>query len=869
VSKLNRWIPFFRNECLGKQSASDPKSKSMKKISKSKELSRLEANAWLALGVCAYMHWPLEQAIAQRKALRFGEQYDKRIAQEAEWKAIVKATKYLSKSADAGHACGCYNLGLLLESGFEDSKDMSDADDWLTGIALSRHKEGVTLADFNKDAAPRPEPKSHALASMRVGCGRPSDRARALHLYSRAAVQGLECAKCMLGLRRIATDFDGALQMLSSVSQKEAAAMYGIGILYLFHKSHDQFSAEDCRSRAFDSFRQASEQGHTRASFNAGMCKKLGIGTLQDAAYAREFFRAGVRRLDVRCMEQLAIFHLETEFAHSHPSTGVGLLQGAWRLGHRVVASKLAEIYSQGRFVSKNVKMATAWLAQVDQVPEKAQLTFLSGEAHGSATRQQAPISHGKAIGIVQVHENVVAEAIRAKLQQGASGLRLRDVVCALVEKASLDFALAHDVITAIAKQSLLGSSDLDKPLQADSLRTMFPFMSDGRQHENSFQGQSQLEQLYGTGLPLAKRLRVISTALFSRICQNFNTPEEAFLQYSRPEGRCHGLVNICLRGLQPGQCDERWQQRFSRFLEAVTQVGLMSYDSRRRDTLSLEQEYRLFQQGKPHELVLFDDNEADRKRGFGVPRKRGVVKGQQNLKSKSNLYGWHGKTLEPMKDPDTGHTAYRDTCHPLSVPSHVNDSAMLSRPVHLVREEMLGMFAARVGDSHQEQFDKSVACGVLTEFPLDEPGAALPTLEEYSEQIEGDLRWARAHLRYGGDLVIPAPDAAPAHRATSVNDGTVKHTLGRLLPSKYKEAIQHALDDLVLKACTDALLELDRRVNLPSGSPFKKDGGERQVCFVDVLSQHFESRDGMPAMVLKMQMVHVLWKKKSLASGA
>jgi hypothetical protein len=178
------------------------------------------------------------------------------------------------------------------------------------------------------------------------------------------------------------------------------------------------------------------------------------------------------------------------------------------------------------------------------------------------------------------------------------------------------------------------------------------------------------------------------------------------------------------------------------------------------------------------------------------------------------------------------------------------------------VREEMLGMFSARVGDSHQEQFDKSVACGVLTEFPLDEPGAALPTIEEYSEQIEGDLRWARAHLRYGGNLVIPAPDATPAHRAASVNDVTVKHTLGRLLPSKYKEAIQHALDDLVLKACTDAVLELDRRVNLPSGSPFKEGGGERQVCFVDVLSQHFESRDGMPAMVLKMQMVHVLGKK-------
>lgn len=843
VGQLNRWIPFFRNECLSKESPPDSKTKSRSKPkqSKSKQLSRLEANVWLAMGVCAFMHWPLEHDIKVRKALRSGAAHDAIRQQQAEWTAIVKATKYLARAADAGHACARYNLGLLFEAGFASAEDKASANDWLTVIAAQRHSEKLTLADFNKNATPRPEPKENTLETMQVGCGSPIDLARAQDLYSQAAEQGLECAKCMLGLRMLRRiysdlDIDGAMKLLSSCSQKEAAAMFGMGILYVFHVAQDLSNAEQCRSRAYECFRQASEQGHRRASFNAGMCKKLGIGTPQDDSYARYFFRNGARRLDVRCIEQLAISHLEANFPHSHPSTGVGMLQDAWKLGHRAVASKLAEIYSKGGVVCKNHKLAGAWLAQVDHESDQSQLATSSRHARGSGIGTPTNIALSKAVGMVQLHEALVKETIETNLQKGDRSWRLGDVLVALVEKASLDYALASDAITAISLHYLKEQSDLDKPLQGDAVKTVFPFMSDDQQQKDWFQGQSQLKQLYGPNSLMTRRLQVISTALFKQISCNFNTTEEAFLQYCRPENRSHVLVNLAITGVSQGQCDERWQHRFSRFLERLMQVGLVLYESRKLDIITLEQEYRLFRQGKPHMLFLFDDNDFDKKRGFGTPRMRGIIKGPRNLKAKPSLYSWQDKTLEGVQDPDTRLTTYQNNSHPLSVPSLANASAL--------------------GESNQKHFDRSVACGVLTEVVSETP---LPPIEEYSEKILDDLQWARAHLRYGGNLVIPAPDIDPAEQLAAEAEGkkqTVKHGLGRLLPLKYKEALQNELDDLVMKACTDSLLERDLSGWLPNGSPFRQDSSQTQVCCVDILSQHEEYRNGALAMVLKMQMV-------------
>lgn len=60
-----------------------------------------------------------------------------------------------------------------------------------------------------------------------------------------------------------------------------------------------------------------------RANFNAGMCKKLGIGTEADPAQARAFFRAGTERMDARCAVELAEYHLEeAQFPHASPATG-------------------------------------------------------------------------------------------------------------------------------------------------------------------------------------------------------------------------------------------------------------------------------------------------------------------------------------------------------------------------------------------------------------------------------------------------------------------------------------------------------------------------------------------------------------------
>jgi uncharacterized protein len=869
VGQLNRWIPFLRN-CVGKtpvsasaakQGKSQQKSKSQ--FSRSNKTTRLEANAWMALGVCAFMHWPLEQDIKHRKALRSGVPRDESRDKEIEWKAVIKATKYLERAADANHACARYNLGLLLEAGFESAQDMVAAQEWILLIASQRHYEKRSLADFNRDATPRPPPQHDSLDRLHVGCGSQADVARAHLLYAEAGRQGVLRAKCRTELRTIqmacsSADAQRAMQVLASGSQMDPAAMFGMGILHLFHMVQDS-NPQQYRSRAFDCFRRASEQGHSRASFNAGICKQLGIGTEKDAAGARNFFRSGARRLEARCIEQLAVCHLETDFPHSHPSTGVHMLQDAWRLGHRRVASKLAALYSEGRAVKQNFELAAAWLAQGDQEVNKFGVLSQQGVAQHATFLQKAPISISIAMSIVKIHEAPVKETIKARLQEGGRRWFLRDVLRALVDRASLPYALASDVVTAIAAHNFQGSVDMDKMLEVESLNVVFPFMADTREQKDSFYGQQQLKQLYGESL-LTRRLRVISNKIFTELSRNFSSNEDAFLRFSRPENRCHVLAGLSLKGLRPGQCDEHWQHRFSRFLECMVQVGLVEYERRKLEVSSLDQEFRLFRQGKPHALFLFDENDFDKRRGFGVPRMRSIVKSARRLIAKPALYGWHGKTLEAVKDPETRLTTYHDLSHPLSIPSAPGGPA-LSNQVHVGESDLHEMWAGRVGEGSQELYDRSVACGVLTEFGSETPDATLPPIEDYASRVLDDLEWARAHLRYGGTVVIPAPDIDPADQggaAAGDSRQTVRHSLGRLLPQAYKAALQRELDELMVKACADAVSHRDRRGWLPKGSPFRKqsDDGDIQVCSIDILSQHAEYSGEASTMVLKLRMV-------------
>lgn len=48
---------------------------------------------------------------------------------------------------------------------------------------------------------------------------------------------------------------------------------------------------------------------------------------------------------------------------------------------------------------------------------------------------------------------------------------------------------------------------------------------------------------------------------------------------------------------------------------------------------------------------------------------------------------------------------------------------------------------------------------------------------------------------------MIPAPDADPGEEDVSGAAGgkSIKHSLGRLLPQKYKQVLQDALDDLTM----------------------------------------------------------------------
>ena len=117
--------------------------------------------------------------------------------------------------------------------------DPGVAHEWLTRKVHAARK--MTFADLNKDAKQQPLLKEGALDRTLVGCRSANDLAIALEMYADAARQGLDRAKCMLGLRRLqragralAGDENDAFRLLSSCMDREPAAMFGMGLLHLF-----------------------------------------------------------------------------------------------------------------------------------------------------------------------------------------------------------------------------------------------------------------------------------------------------------------------------------------------------------------------------------------------------------------------------------------------------------------------------------------------------------------------------------------------------------------------------------------------------------------------------------------------------------
>ena len=74
---------------------------------------------------------------------------------------------------------------------------------------------------------------------------------------------------------------------------------------------------------------------------------------------------------------------------------------------------------------------------------------------------------------------------------------------------------------------------------------------------------------------------------------------------------------------------------------------------------------------------------------------------------------------------PETLVTTYHDLSHPLSISAAAGGPAM-SNQVRVGESDLHEMWAGRVGEGSQELYDKSVACGVVTEFTSETPGTPL-----------------------------------------------------------------------------------------------------------------------------------------------
>ncbi|KAJ1484880.1 hypothetical protein T484DRAFT_2479364 [Baffinella frigidus] len=175
--------------------------------------------------------------------------------------------------------------------------------------------------------------------------------------------------------------------------------------------------------------------------------------------------------------------------------------------------------------------------------------------------------------------------------------------------------------------------------------------------------------------------------------------------------------------------------------------------------------------------------------------------------------------------------TAYEDLAHPLSgVQTRAEQGKRAI--IRLSARDVVEMESKRRGGGvSEEMLDRTVACGVRTLFvSKDNSGCrveGVPELAEFEEGMRSDLEWASAHLRYGGDLVVPGQASDNQGGTSSLQNGDpghgVRHSLGKSLPEDYKSALQNQLDAALFEACNDAILSRDRTSSLPHGSPFRE----------------------------------------------
>ena len=798
------------------------------------------------------------------------------------FRQALRASRKLGANPFAAH-----NLGVCLEAAFGDA---GEAKEVMAGEAVRLQMEdmarkGDLYADKRRASRGGDEGEGEeeegadvdADSEAPVGCGSQADSRRAYLLYSEAAEGGVISAMFLAGLRLaegrgVARDDRIAAEWLRKASERgHAGASYALGVMLGLGRAAVQGVS------AADSLRRATAGGSAMACHNLGvmiregfpgaaasaadaeatttsagaMTKAMGSSRSQDGSPS---FRGGdakeqaSRLLNVASDAGLGLSKYELGLCmiegglqpHVKVSSkqGMMMLEEAARSGHSQAAVRLALMLSEaGSSVRAAEWLSVAstleegrrggdWLVEesvegvrTSEAVEWAQKGSVAQTVGGKGGRGGKGMGMGRAAQLLFAHSGAVSGVISQALTSNSKGggeLTLKRLA-ELTGEGKMGEEAAG--VWRCVGQKMLGigfEEVLEQPQRAELAR-MFK-TGGGGGGGLVLAGEEVVKMLYGEGA-IAARVIAAARGLQAAVTEGFDEAGGAFVEYCREGNRGRVEATLLLRGYGEADCDEEWRERACHVISKMLEVGLIIYDAAPLDPDKLASARRACGRGEPHNLYIFADNSVDRVRRFGTRRSKPIVGGGPRSASGSmSVFEWGGGTVEEREGGRGG--LFFDISHPLTVPDPDTEAGDLHMGVPMSR-------ADRAASLPKESlWDRTVACGIRTNFVR--PSVLPRDAVEYGEVVGIDLEWAVAHLRHGGDVVVPAWQSGMEIEQQShvgESSGSIKHGIVTGLPGSHQRVIQAALDSMPNNALSDALSGRDRLGWLPEESWVRRSG--------------------------------------------
>jgi len=148
---------------------------------------------------------------------------------------------------------------------------------------------------------------------------------------------------------------------------EKATADYPNIARYKYELGRAKLAAKDIAAAAL-LFKQAADQGHTRALYQLGNMASRGLGHDQDLAEAERYYQRGADLGDPYAMAAHGRNLVQGQGTAADPALGVTFLNRAVELGHTYAMNTLGAMYYYGQVVDKNPDRGVRfWRAGLDR----------------------------------------------------------------------------------------------------------------------------------------------------------------------------------------------------------------------------------------------------------------------------------------------------------------------------------------------------------------------------------------------------------------------------------------------------------------------------------------------------------------------